>query len=143
MDKLAIRRKQRARKLLIQAIYQWLLSQAEPSEIAAQFYAINDMSKVDTEHFDKLIKVIPKEIDNLNALLMQFIDRNLNELNPVEHAVLLLGAYELKNCPETPYKIILDETILLNKTFGAQEGHKYVNGVLNSLAKTLRPHEGL
>ena len=76
MEKKAIRRKQRARKLLVQAIYQWLLSDAEPVEIAAQFYAINDMSKIDTEHFDNLIRAIPKESTSINNLLEKYLDRS-------------------------------------------------------------------
>ena len=141
MNKVSIRRKQKARKLLVQAIYQWIMSRSESVEILAQFHTMNNMSTVDTVHFDNALKMIIKDFDNFNKLISQHLDRNISELNPVEHAVLLLGTYELEYCIETPYRIILDETITLTKTFGSQDGHKYINGVLHNIAKSFRLNE--
>lgn len=141
MDKESIRGKQRARKLALQALYQWHMSGLELSEIDAQFRAINNMDRVDTDYFSSLLYGVPHESPNLEALFSPFLDRRVNELNPIELTVLRLSTYELVHCPEIPYRIVLDEAINLTKAFGSQDGHRYVNGVLHNLSKQLRPIE--
>ena len=138
MDKQAIKGKRRARILVVQAIYQWLMTASDLYEIEAQFRVVNNMDVVDTDYFCRLLYGIPKQQQTLEQALLPFLDRDVRQLNPVEHAVLLLGCYELQNCPEIPYKVVLDESVNLAKRFGAQEGHRYVNGVLNNLARKTR-----
>ncbi|KGP63426.1 antitermination protein NusB [Legionella norrlandica] len=141
MEKQSIRGKRRARKLALQALYQWLMSGTDLHEIEAQFRAINNMDKVDGEYFCRLLYGIPAQVDSLEANLLPYLDREVSALNPIELTTLRIGAFELFHCPEIPYKVILDESISLTKEFGSQEGYRYVNGVLNNLAKQVRSVE--
>ncbi len=138
MEKQSISGKRRARKLALQALYQWLMSGHELSEIEAQFRVINNMEKVDADYFCRLIYGVPKHLTILEENLAPLIDRPIQSLNPIELSVLRLGAFELFYCPEVPYRVVLDESITLAKEFGSQDGHRYVNGVLNNLARKVR-----
>ena len=138
MEKQLIRGKRRARKLAVQALYQWLMSGSELYEIEAQFRVANNMEKVDTEYFCRLLHGVPMQLKTLEEALIPFLDRPIESLNPIELTVLRIGAFELFNCPEIPYRVVLDESISLAKEFGSQDGHRYVNGVLNNLAKQTR-----
>lgn len=141
MEKQSIRGKRRARKFALQALYQWLMSGTDLHEIEAQFRAINNMDKVDGEYFCRLLYGIPTHVEALEASLLPYLDREINALNPIELTVLRIGSFELFHCPEIPYKVILDESVSLTKEFGSQEGYRYVNGVLNNLAKQVRSVE--
>ncbi|MFO9177982.1 transcription antitermination factor NusB [Legionella pneumophila serogroup 1] len=141
MEKQSIRGKRRARKFALQALYQWLMSGTDLHEIEAQFRAVNNMDKVDGEYFCRLLYGIPTHVEALEASLLPYLDREINALNPIEHTVLRIGSFELFHCPEIPYKVILDESVSLTKEFGSQEGYRYVNGVLNNLAKQVRSVE--
>ncbi|HBC0466076.1 TPA: transcription antitermination factor NusB [Legionella pneumophila subsp. fraseri] len=141
MEKQSIRGKRRARKFALQALYQWLMSGTDLHEIEAQFRTINNMDKVDGEYFCRLLYGIPTHVEALEASLLPYLDREINALNPIEHTVLRIGSFELFHCPEIPYKVILDESVSLTKEFGSQEGYRYVNGVLNNLAKQVRSVE--
>lgn len=141
VEKEAINAKRRARKLVLQALYQWQMSGAELHEIEAQFRVANNMDRVDSAYFAELLHKIPENIQNLEAVFMPCLDREIQSLNPIELAVLRLGTYEFVYCPEIPYKVILDEAISLTKAFGSQDGYKYVNGVLNQVARKLRAVE--
>lgn len=141
MDKQAIKGKRRARKLGLQALYQWSISGHELYEIEAQFHAVNDMTKVDTEYFHRLLYGVVEHCQELEANFSPFLDRPVSNLNPVELAVIRIGAYELMFCPEIPYRVVLDEGVLLTKEFGSQDGFRYVNGVLNNLAQQVRKTE--
>lgn len=141
MDKQEINGKRRARKLALQALYQWLMSGADLIEIETQFRVINNMDKVDSEYFNKLLYGIPEQVAVLEASITPFLDREIAGLNPIELTVLRIGSFELIHCPEIPYKVVLDESISLAKEFGSQDGHRYVNGVLNNLAQQVRSVE--
>jgi N utilization substance protein B len=141
VEKQEINGKRRARKLALQALYQWLMSGTELHEIEAQFRVINNMDKVDVEYFCRLLHEIPKQVTELEAQLAPFIDREIAGLNPIELTTLRIGAFELIHAPEIPYKVVLDESISLTKEFGSQDGHRYVNGVLNNLARQVRAIE--
>ncbi|HAU3545482.1 TPA: transcription antitermination factor NusB [Legionella pneumophila] len=136
-----MRGKRRARKFALQALYQWLMSGTDLHEIEAQFRTINNMDKVDGEYFCRLLHGIPTHVEALEASLLPYLDREINALNPIELTVLRIGSFELFHCPEIPYKVILDESVSLTKEFGSQEGYRYVNGVLNNLAKQVRSVE--
>lgn len=141
MEKQSFNGKRRARKLAVQALYQWSMTGHELVEIEAQFRVANNMEKVDVDYFCRLLHGIPASINELETQFSPFLDRPLDELNPVELAVLRLGAYELIHCPDIPYRVVLDESITLAKEFGSQDGHRYVNGVLNNLAREVRAVE--
>lgn len=144
LDKQSIRRKQRARKLALQALYQWMMAGHEIVEIEAQFHAANSVSsmdKVDTEYFSKLLHEVPKHLGQVEDALLPFLDRPIADLTPIELTVLRMGTYELMFCLDIPYRIVLDEWVTLAKEFGSVEGHRYVNGVLNNLARQIRAAE--
>lgn len=141
MDKSEIKGKRRARKLALQALYQWLLSGTELPDIEAQFRAANNMERVDEDYFCRLLYGVPSEILSLEKALQPLLDRPIEGLNPIELTALRLGAFELSHCQEIPYKVVLDEAITLTKTFGSQDGYRYVNGVLNNLAQIVRATE--
>lgn len=138
MEKNLISGKRRARKLALQALYQWLMSGTELHEIELQFRMINNMEKVDSEYFCRLLHGVAEQVKELEDRMTPFIDRDIAGLNPIELTVLRIGAFELLYSPEVPYKVVLDESISLTKEFGSQDGYKYVNGVLNNLAQEVR-----
>ncbi len=135
---LATRRK--ARKLIMQATYQWLLSENDPLDIGKQFHE-DTHGKIDWEYFDEIFRAIPKQAAELEALFMPLLDRESDALDPIEKSLLLLGTYELAHRIDIPYRVVINECIELAKTFGATESHKYINGVLDKLASQLRSAE--
>lgn len=141
MDNLAIKGKRRARKLALQALYQWLMTDGERYEIEAQFHATNDMTKVDSGYLHQLLHGVIDNREAVEKAFLPYLDRPIDGLNPIELTVLRLSSYELMNCPEIPYRVVLDEAVSLTKSFGSQDGHRYVNGVLNNLARTVRARE--
>ena len=141
MEKNLISGKRKARKFALQALYQWLMSGSELQEIEAQFRTIKNMDKVDCDYFCRLLYGVPENVQQLEEKLQPFLDREIKGLNPIELTTLRIGAFELLHCPEIPYKVVLDESISLTKEFGSQDGHRYVNGVLNNLAQDARSVE--
>lgn len=140
MDNL-IKGNRKARRLALQALYQWLMTQQDVKEIELQFHTENDMSKVNRSHFHFLLAGVIQNLTMIEEHLIPFLDRMIPELNPIELTILRLAAFELLNCNDLPYRVVLDEAISLAKEFGSQDGYKYVNGVLNNLAKLVRQHE--
>ncbi len=136
-----IRGRQKARKYLVQALYQWHMNTSDVVEIQAQFLTVNDPQKFDTEYFSQILSGITKTSNSIDEKITACLDRPLNMLNPVELAVLRLSTYEFIHCLDIPFKVIIDEAIALCKTYGAVEGHRYVNGVLHQLATKIRAIE--
>lgn len=130
-----------ARRCAAQALYEWQLTAQEPSRIATQFLADQDLSKADPDYFRELIFQIPARVEEIDALLAPFLDRPIAQIDPVECAILRIGGYELIAHPEIAYRIIINEAVELAKMFGAEQGHRYVNGVLDKAARTVRPTE--
>ncbi len=97
--------------------------------------------KIDTAHFDALLHGCINEAADLDGVLSRHVDRRTTELSPIEHAALMIGAYELKHCTDVPYKVAINEAVELAKSFGGTDGHKYVNGVLDKAAADLRKAE--
>lgn len=141
MEKQSISGKRKARKLALQALYQWLMSDSDLYEIETQFRVANNMSKVDVDYFCRLLYGVPEHRQELETSFAPFLDREVDGLNPIELTALRIGSFELFHCPEIPYKVVLDEAISLTKEFGSQDGHRYVNGVLNNLARDVRAVE--
>jgi transcription antitermination protein NusB len=133
--------KQRARRFAMQAIYQWHLTQEKFSSIQAKFLAQEEMVSVDTTYFLLLVQGVLKDQELLDNHLQQLLDRPLKELGLVELAILRLGTYEMLECPGVPYKVVINESIELAKMFGATDSYKYINGILNLLAKKNRSLE--
>lgn len=136
-----IRGKRRARRLALQALYQWLMSGAGLADIEAQFRAANTNDKVDMEYFCRLLREIPTNIKAIETAFTPFLDRTIDSLNPIELTILRISSFELLYCPELPFRVVLDECVALAREFGSTEGHRYVNGVLNNLARQVRVTE--
>jgi len=130
--------RRRSREVALQGLYEWLLSGAEAGVIDAHMREQEDFDKIDTAHFDALLHGCIGEAADLDAVLAKHVDRKTTELSPIEHAVLMIGAYELKHCVDVPYKVAINEAVELAKSFGGTDGHKYVNGVLDKAAVDLR-----
>jgi N utilization substance protein B len=131
----------RAREFALQGLYQWLLSGEDAGVIDAHIRNAHGFDKADAEHFDILLHGAIHQVQELRAVITPLIDRSVEQLSPIEHAVLLIGAFELKNHIEIPYKVVINEAVELTKSFGGIDGHKYVNGVLDKLAAALRATE--
>ena len=133
--------RRRAREAALQGLYQWLLAGEDAGVIDAHMREQDGFGKADKAHYEALLHGCVQEAADLDAVLARHVDRKTNELSPIEHAVLMIGAYELKHCIDIPYKVAINEAVELAKSFGGTDGHKYVNGVLDRAAVDLRPLE--
>ena len=144
----------KARRFAMQGLYEWLVTDRRfdvdgklgwkdnaPHDIAARTRATNAMHTVHIGYYHEMMRDIPEQIDALDALISQHLDREIDKLDTVEHAILLIGAYELQNRMEIPYKVVLDEAMKLNNHFGATDAHKLINAVLDKMAGELRALE--
>jgi N utilization substance protein B len=131
----------RAREFALQGLYQWLLNNEEATKVVNNIRAAHGFEKADADHFAVLLYGAIKDSVALREAFAPLIDRGVAELSPIEHAVLLIGAYELKNNLDIPYRVVINEAVELTKSFGGIDGHKYVNGVLDKLAPILRADE--
>jgi transcription antitermination protein NusB len=128
--------RRQAREVALQALYAWQLSGADPLEEARS----NDAYEK-SEFLDDLVRGVRSRAAELDELIKPHLDRSLDKLSPVERAILYIGAYELAHHPQTPFKVVLNEAVELGKSFGASEGYRFVNGVLEKIAQALRPEE--
>lgn len=127
-----------SRRRALQALYQCELTGDDTAAVQAQFLARQDMSKCDLEYFAALLDGVAGERAALDTALAAHLDRSLDQVDPIERSILRLGAWELRERPDVPYRVIINEAVELAKLFGAEQGHKYVNGVLDALARELR-----
>ena len=130
-----------ARERVLQALYQWDLAAAESSTVRREFVQFQDMSRVDVDYFERLFKGISHDVERVDEPLAAALDRPLADVDPIERAVLRIATFELVEVLETPARVIINEGVEITKRFGADNGHRYVNGVLDKLAKSLRPLE--
>jgi transcription antitermination protein NusB len=133
--------RRRSRELAMQGLYEWLVAKTDMTAIEAHIAEMDGFGKCDRAHFDALLHGVVAQAPALDAVLVRHVDRRTQLLSPVEHAVLLVGVYELMHCIEIPYRVAINEAVELAKTFGGTDGHRYVNGVLDKCAAELRPHE--
>ena len=131
----------RARRLAMQAIYQWLLNDASAADIEKQFREDPESQSANQEYLSELMRGVMKHYADLAEKLSPHLDRPLAEVDPVERAVLLIAVYEFDYVPSVPGKAIINEAIELTKTYGAEQAHKFVNGVLDKLARESRSTE--
>lgn len=131
----------RAREAVIQALYQWELSGYPMTQVAAMFRADNDLKRADIAFFHEALTAIDHTHQTLVDSLKPYLSRELSELTPIERNILLLGAYELSARIDIPFKVVISEAVALSKKFGATDGHKFVNGVLDQLAANARAIE--
>jgi N utilization substance protein B len=133
--------RRRSRELAVQGLYAWQLSKEPAAGLRSQLEDSEDFDKADAQYFDRLLRGTIEQAAEIEREIAPALDRKLEQLSPVERAILLLAAFELRNSPEVPYKVVINEAVELAKSFGGTDGHKYVNGVLDRLAKALRPPE--
>ncbi|TWO69075.1 transcription antitermination factor NusB [Caenimonas sedimenti] len=131
----------RAREFALQALYQHLVGGQDPESIDQFTRGLSGFHKADSVHYDALLHGCIKEAAELDALIVPLLDRKLQEISPIERAVMWIGAYELRHVAEVPWRVVLNECIELAKDFGGTDGHKYVNAVLNGIAPQLRAAE--
>jgi transcription antitermination protein NusB len=130
-----------ARKLALQALYRWQLNACPWQDLLQEFGEAEDMARADREYFRALIEGVWRTRLELDTRLASLADREPRLLDPIEHAILLIGLYELTALPEVPYRVAINEAVGLAKRFGATDGHKFVNAVLDRAARVLRPAE--
>jgi transcription antitermination protein NusB len=130
-----------ARKLALQALYRWQLNACPWQDLVQEFGDAEDMPRADAEYFRALVEGVWRAREDLDARLAALADREPRLLDPIERAVLFIGLYELTARPEVPYRVAINEAVMLAKRFGATDGHKFVNAVLDRAARELRPHE--
>ena len=130
-----------ARRCAVQALYQWQVNGGNVEEIYQQFLVERNMKDVNVDMFKELLQGVTQELSSLDELIKPHIDREIEEVDPVERAVLRLGCYELKNKLDTPYRVVINEALESVKLFGAEQGHRFINGVLDKVAQSTRELE--
>ncbi|MGA7801380.1 MAG: transcription antitermination factor NusB [Gammaproteobacteria bacterium] len=134
----ASRERSRARRLALQALYQWQLTGMDAAEVERQFHEREEYRQVDAVYFRELVLESVAHCAELDAHLGPLLDRPIHEVDPVERAILRVGAYELAFRPDIPYRVVINEAVELARKFGAEQGHAYINGVLDQVARVLR-----
>jgi transcription antitermination protein NusB len=133
--------RRRSREFALQGLYQWQLAGTDPATIALQLGDAEGFSKIDTGYFNLLLNGAVAGAAEMEQLIAPLLDRAYKSLSPVERGILLLAGFEFAQCPEVPYRVVINEAIELAKSFGGTDGHKYVNGVLDKMAAQLRAPE--
>jgi transcription antitermination protein NusB len=139
--KITTSQRKRSRKLVLQALYQWQLGQANISQIEAEFRTDNDFRKIDEAYFEQVFRSIPKSVNELDQQFEVLLDRAIEDVDPIELAILRVGTFELMNRIDVPLRVVINEAIELAKEFGGTDGHKYVNSILDKLGNKLRSAE--
>ena len=130
--------RRRARECAVQALYSWAVSQNSPEIVELNFMTEQDMKGVDTPYFRKLFRQTVENVEAVERTMQGYLDRGLAELDPIQKAILRLAVYELQFEADVPYKVVINEAIEVAKVFGADESHKYINGVLDKIAPVVR-----
>ena len=131
----------RARVLLLQALYQWHMTGDDPGDILVQFVEGRDVTRADVDYFRALMRAIPGSVETLDADIAPLLQRPIAMVDPVERGILRIACYELRSRPEVPARVVIDEAVELAKRYGASEGHRFVNGIVDRLARRIRAHE--
>ena len=134
-------KRSQARHRALQAVYQWQVTGQDVPEIRDQFLGSEEGRGFEVAYFDKLLSGVPAHLTEIDGQLASCLDRSIESVDPVERAILRLGAFELIHQPEVPYRVVINEAVELAKVFGAEQGHRYVNGVLDKLARHVRRAE--
>jgi N utilization substance protein B len=133
--------RQLARKLALQALYGWMVNPRPWQDLVNEFDLAEEAPRADRAHYDSLVRAACEQVAELDVQLAGWTDRPAAELDPVEHAALLIGLVELRSHPEIPFRVAITEAVSLARRFGATDGHKFVNAVMDKAARALRPHE--
>jgi len=131
----------RARRRALQAVYAWQISGNTMARVIDEFRHEQDMEVADLDYFEDLLRGVNEHCSEIDQALQPFLDREVAQVDPIERAVLRLAAYELRHRPDVPYRVVINEAIEVAKRFGAEQGHTYINGVLDKAAKEWRKPE--
>ena len=141
MMKFTAQARTRARRYGMQALYQWDLSGLDMAEIQRQFFEAEDFTHADGGYFIELLNGVKTRIEHIDSNISESIDRPIGQLDPVERAILRIACYELQFRHDIPYRVSINEAIMLARKFGAEQGHAFINGVLDNMARKIRPTE--
>lgn len=133
--------RRKARMSAVQALYQWDVSRQHAAEIETHFISDREMSDAEKSYFETLVRQVPKEVEDLDKLFKPFVVRTVEVLDPVEKAILRVATWELCHRPEIPYRVVINEAIELAKTFGADESYRFINGIMDKVARETRKAE--
>lgn len=133
--------RRKARELAVQAVYSWQLSSNNVADVEAHFLTENAKRRFDIDFFQQLLRGVTLQLTQLDAHITPHVERPMEEIDPVEKAILRTAIYELSDCKEVPYRVVINEAIELAKVFAADDSHKFINGVLDKVVKELRPNE--
>lgn len=131
----------RARMACVQALYQWLLSDSQVNDLIRQFANGGRLARADRAYFETLLRGVTADKTALEEVFDAQLSRPASQLDPVEHAILLIATYELRDCPEIPFAAVIDQACSMARIYGAQDGYRFINGVLDATARTLRISE--
>ncbi|WP_085298060.1 transcription antitermination factor NusB [Cognaticolwellia mytili] len=133
--------RRKARELAVQAVYSWQLSQNDISDIEMNFLTENSARRFDIDYFQQLFRGVSSKVSSLDESISPHVDRPLDDVDHVEKAILRVAVFELTDCQDVPYRVIINEAIELAKSFAADDSHKFINGVLDKVVKLVRPNE--
>ena len=133
--------RRKAREMLLQSLYQWEVAGQDVNAIEAQFYAENNMDKVDREYYREILHAVPKTASELDNSFEPLLDRRLDELDPISISVLRIASYEMANRIDVPVKVVINEAVNLAKRFGPEDSQKYINAVVDKVAQRQRKTE--
>jgi N utilization substance protein B len=133
--------RRKARELAVQAVYSWQVSKNPVNDIEVNFIADNSKRRFDIEYFQLLLRGVTTNIGSIDEAIIPYVDRPLDDIDQVEKAILRVAVFELKDCTDVPYRVVINEAIELAKSFAADDSHKFVNGVLDKTVKLIRPQE--
>ena len=133
--------RRKARELAVQAVYSWQISQNTVNDVEASFIADNSKRRFDIEYFQQLLRGVTSNVGELDLAISPHVDRPIDDIDHVEKAILRVAMFELSDCQEVPYRVVINEAIELAKLFAADDSHKFVNGVLDKAVKLIRPQD--
>lgn len=139
--KITTSQRKRARTLVLQALYQWQIGKSNVSQVEAEFRTDHDFARIDEAYFVEVFRNIPLNLGELDKQFEPLLDRSLDDVDPIELAILRIGTYELMHRIDVPFRVVLNEAVELAKQFGGTDGHKYVNSILDKLGPRLRAAE--
>lgn len=133
--------RRKARELAVQAVYSWQISQNSVNDIEVNFITDNSKRRFDIEYFQQLLRGVTNSVAELDLAISPHVDRPLDDIDHVEKAILRVAVFELSDCQDVPYRVVINEAIELAKSFAADDSHKFVNGVLDKAVKLIRPQD--
>jgi len=133
--------RRKARELAVQAVYSWQMSQNPVKDIEVNFITDNSKRRFDIEYFQQLLRGVTNSVAEIDLAITPHVDRPLDDIDHVEKAILRVAVFELSDCQDVPYRVVINEAIELAKSFAADDSHKFVNGVLDKAVKLIRPQD--